>query len=295
MENRAKRTEMTHTTESLMALADVYAKANRAEANVLEQGSSEEFADAVAEKEQVREAIRAALTEALAFRPDWADFENGRECGRLEAIDTSQERVEKSGGNVRVPVAITRDDTEHGVYYYRASEVDALMAAQPNIQNYPEKDISAQPKGLFVDLIEAQGPEFVAEMAKIGCIGHDCAECKDRAAQPTIKESLTVPDALAKWARSPELEQSKWHEGYEAARAWVHVQMTSWQPEHATQPVREPLPTKWAEFLHYPGCWDTAAYPTLESAVHEALAWSGCAECKPRLPMHKKNGIGVGE
>jgi hypothetical protein len=32
--------------------------------------------------------------------------------------------------------------------------------------------------------------------------------------------------------------------------------------------------------IHYPLCWDTAAYPTLESAIDEALAWSGCSVCE---------------
>jgi len=62
-----------------------------------------ELSDALANIEQ----IRAALTEALSFNPDWADFENWRECGRLEAIDTSQERVEKSGEIVQVPDPMT--------------------------------------------------------------------------------------------------------------------------------------------------------------------------------------------
>ena len=29
---------------------------------------------------------------------------------------------------IKVPNTLTRDDTEHGVYYYRASEVNALLA-----------------------------------------------------------------------------------------------------------------------------------------------------------------------
>jgi len=45
------------------------------------------------------------------------------------------------------------------------------------------------------------------------------------------------------------------------------------------QPAQEPV--AWAKFLHYPECWDTAAYPTLHDAIHEALAWSGCSVCTP--------------
>jgi len=43
----------------------------------------------------------------------------------------------------------------------------------------------------------------------------------------------------------------------------------------------EQEPVAWAKFLHYPECWDTAAYPTLHDAIHEALAWSGCSVCTP--------------
>ena len=40
-----------------------------------------------ASRDEHEEALRTALTEALAFSPDWADFQNGRECGRLEATE----------------------------------------------------------------------------------------------------------------------------------------------------------------------------------------------------------------
>ena len=41
------------------------------------------------------------------------------------------------------------------------------------------------------------------------------------------------------------------------------------------------LPVNWAAMIHYPECWDTAAYPELRNAIHEALAWAGCSVCKP--------------
>jgi hypothetical protein len=37
---------------------------------------------------------------------------------------------------------------------------------------------------------------------------------------------------------------------------------------------------KCAEAIHYPRCWDTAAYPTLADAIWEALTWAGCSECQ---------------
>ena len=55
-----------------------------------------------------------------------------------------------------------------------------------------------------------------------------------------------------------------------------------WVPLYTTSPQRtEQEPVAWAKFLHYPECWDTAAYPTLHDAIHEALAWSGCSVCTP--------------
>ena len=35
-----------------------------------------------------------------------------------------------------------------------------------------------------------------------------------------------------------------------------------------------------ASLIHYPECWDTAAYPTLIDAIREALSWQGCSVCK---------------
>ena len=54
---------------------------------------------------------------------------------------------------------------------------------------------------------------------------------------------------------------------------------------NAAQPV-EPatLPVNWAGLIHYPYCWDTAAYPELRDAIHECLAWSWCSTCKPEQP-----------
>lgn len=39
---------------------------------------------------------------------------------------------------------------------------------------------------------------------------------------------------------------------------------------------------KYARLIHYPECWDTAAYPTLADAIWESLAWSGCSTCNQK-------------
>ena len=36
--------------------------------------------------------------------------------------------------------------------------------------------------------------------------------------------------------------------------------------------------------LHYPECWDTACYDTLESAIYETVCWSGCSTCNAAQP-----------
>jgi hypothetical protein len=35
-----------------------------------------------------------------------------------------------------------------------------------------------------------------------------------------------------------------------------------------------------AKTIHYPDCWDTAAYPTIYSALNELAGCVGCSECK---------------
>lgn len=52
-------------------------------------------------------------------------------------------------------------------------------------------------------------------------------------------------------------------------------------PDHfrdAAEMVAEPADDRIAAALHYPGCWDTAAYPTVESAPAEVCAHYRCTE-----------------
>ena len=45
------------------------------------------------------------------------------------------------------------------------------------------------------------------------------------------------------------------------------------------------------EMIHYPECWDTAAYPTLADALWEMVAWSTqhpiCPTCKKEQGWHE--------
>jgi len=56
------------------------------------------------------------------------------------------------------------------------------------------------------------------------------------------------------------------------------------------QPVQAPTTRVWMECsalaaaIHYPDCWDVAAYPELDDALNELAAWSkaaGCSSCTP--------------
>ena len=57
-----------------------------------------------------------------------------------------------------------------------------------------------------------------------------------------------------------------------------------------TTPPAAQEPAEWAKFLHYPDCWDTAAYPTLRHAVHETLACFECGTCTPCKPPSEQGG-----
>jgi hypothetical protein len=61
-----------------------------------------------------------------------------RICEEFERLDGKARAAQPA----RVPGAISRDDTEHGVYYYRASEVDGLMSAQQARKSLTDEQIT---------------------------------------------------------------------------------------------------------------------------------------------------------
>jgi hypothetical protein len=54
------------------------------------------------------------------------------------------------------------------------------------------------------------------------------------------------------------------------------------QPFQPAQSANDDVRERIARALHYPACWDTAVYPTLESAAWEAIACAklGCSTCE---------------
>lgn len=54
---------------------------------------------------------------------------------------------------------------------------------------------------------------------------------------------------------------------------------------HITQPPATSVPQQsLADALHYPGCWDTTAYPSLSDALSAAHGYFKCSECAPAAP-----------
>jgi len=51
---------------------------------------------------------------------------------------------------------------------------------------------------------------------------------------------------------------------------------------------REGAATRLAKYIHYPECWDTAAYPTLADAIFQIVTNAGCSE----HPLRKFQPVG---
>ena len=103
-----------------------------------------------------------------------------------------------------------------------------------------------------------------------------------------IKEALAQPaqESMAKPTPEPTPEELEkimlevWQPVQPAQEPFdTHASPGQAFDTHSRNPVQEPV--AWYNFLHYPECWDTAAYPTLHDAIHEALAWAGCSVCAP--------------
>ena len=91
---------------------------------------------------------------------------------------------------------IKRDDTEHGYEYYWADEVDALLAQQKRPQNCGTGHCSCiecvvEPAQRPIKTYCGGKPWPVAP--KIGCVNHDCDQCK------TAREPLTNAQMWSIW------------------------------------------------------------------------------------------------
>lgn len=95
-------------------------------------------------------------------------------------------------------------------------------------------------------------------------------------AQLAGKLLAAVPAPAAPAPAAPELDSIEWDVDGDLASADVIV-----KGERLTL-VRQAAGLSAAKAIHYPQCWDTAAYPTLKSALHEVYAAFQCQQCSPQ-------------
>jgi hypothetical protein len=100
-------------------------------------------------------------------------------------------------------------------------------------------------------------------------------------AQPE-QEPVAIPDEVRKVA------QAMKKDGYRGPLAWAE-KLIDFVADYTPPAAAESA--EWAKFLHYPDCWDTAAYPTLSHAVHETLACFDCGTCTP--PAAQRPWVGL--
>lgn len=129
-------------------------------------------------------------------------------------------------------ISITDESRKHIL----AGLVEALIAlAQQDAQAVPQ--VARVPyTGDVVRIMREAGMTFhlglphkavVEQMTRVVDLVY--SEASIKSAQKFAAEPTTViPEALVKWASSPELVETgnDWKQGYEHARAWVHVQLS---------------------------------------------------------------------
>ena len=83
-----------------------------------------------------------------------------------------------------------------------------------------------------------------------------------------LQAALAEPSEPVAWMKAGEGD-------YEKAFSWNFSEKTGYTIPLYPQPTTNHL-DEIAKVLHYPECWDTAAYPTLEDAIIEAKSWAHC-------------------
>ena len=86
-----------------------------------------------------------------------------------------------------------------------------------------------------------------------------------------LEAALAEPSEAVAW-RHKVLGRIETAEAFAKPYNWGD--RSEWEPLF-THPANNHL-DEIAKVLHYPDCWDTAAYPTLEDAIIEAKSWAHC-------------------
>lgn len=123
---------MTATTAQVRYAADLYRAASTPVAASLVISICDQL-------DEAKESINA-LTLALEVERDaanlyakqvahWIEKHDALLAQQLDTAPATTTQPSQARELPKHPVALSRDDTEHGVYYYKASEVDAIIAA----------------------------------------------------------------------------------------------------------------------------------------------------------------------
>lgn len=89
--------------------------------------------------------------------------------------------------------------------------------------------------------------------------------------------------AAAQWASRDDLRHDITSPAYLTQRDHdLAALATQAQGQDAAPADQAQLPKSWADAIDYPRDWDTAAYPTLQSAVQEVLIFGRCSVCAAR-------------
>ncbi len=144
------------------------------------------------------------------------------------------------------------------------------------------------------ELLEQAVESFVGYRREMRLILGD-EESEPCDAEKALRAALAAPATAPKpaaWRYTDARGSYRYHgykEGFDKKHPILRPVALYTHPATATAPE---FPTNWAQMLHYPQCWDTAAYPELRDAIHEALAWSGCSVCNPATAPVKLDPTG---
>ncbi len=99
-------------------------------------------------------------------------------------------------------------------------------------------------------------------------------------------KTVVVPELVLKWllGECPHPETGAWFERPEGrvGNFWWRTELrAAMEAPPASEPVAQAAAQDMAKSIHYPECWDTAAYPTLDYALMEVCGATGCSVHAP--------------
>jgi hypothetical protein len=188
--------------------------------------------------------ILDAIAELKSERDKWVD------AGYAASANASQADAAPTGAMTRTQVQ--GKAIEHGFQYWRAPDAHGVTGTKPQaielLQDLLGVEVEIEDNGCQTCNGTGMigGPSYYAPDEG----GMPCPECAPAAPAVALEGFKLLP-----------------------------VEPTPQQPS-ASEGESDERRDMIADALHYPQCWDTAAYPTLNSAIWETVCWSGCGACK---------------